>query len=181
MVSGVASWEDKARTDAQRRRLGPEPATAAGGGAAAAIVCVTRNRLFWLPKPGSPNIAAQGLGTHLAAEGPLRTRVLPGGCFAMSENNCVYHWQPTVGGRPRRVSSLSDTSSHASYVTALATRLPRGWVATGGNDKTIRLWRGGSCQRGALRGHVGHVSHLLAMPGGVLASAGAGGTIVLWA
>ena len=114
---------------------------------------------------------------RFAGQAPLQTRLLPGGCFAQSERNCVCGWQPTVSAPDVRAfghqepQGLRDCPRHSAAP---------GWLATGSTDKTIRLWRGGSCRLGPLRGNTGNLSHLVALPNGVLASAGNGGTTILW-
>ena len=63
-------------------------------------------------------------------------------------------------------------------MTCLAV-LPDGCLASGSDDKTVRLWRDGQCTA-TLTGHTDDVNCLAVLPDGTLASGSADKTVRLW-
>ena len=65
-------------------------------------------------------------------------------------------------------------------VTSVAYAPGGGEIASGSNDKTVRIWsvRGELLQ--TLRGHEDWVTGVAYAPGGLLATAGSGGEVQLW-
>ena len=69
---------------------------------------------------------------------------------------------------------------HTGAVRALAA-VGDGWVASGGFDRTVRLWEAASGEAGrVLDGHGGAVSALAALPAGLLAVGCDDGAVWIW-
>ncbi len=89
---------------------------------------------------------------------------------------------PTV--LPTAVPILQTAQAHSGPVTALAYDPASGWVASGGEDGQIILWKTGAdgvSRSATLTGHRSGVDDLSFAPGGArLASAGLDGTVRVW-
>ena len=89
---------------------------------------------------------------------------LEDGCLASGCGSKIYLWNPTSGTREALLEG------HTSSVACLAA-LPKGLLASGSYDKTVRVWNfaARTCVA-VLRGHMGWVKGLAALPDGRLAS-----------
>ena len=101
-------------------------------------------------------------------------------------DQAITQLQQAGGLHPLTASLLADEAlqrtliCHRSTVRALAV-LPGRRLASGGGDRTIKLWDPASGQlQATLEGHSGSVWALAVLPGGRLASGGGDGTIKLW-
>jgi len=111
----------------------------------------------------------------------------PTGAAATSlRDQAITQLQQAGGLRPLTASLLADEallrtlSGHASTLKALVV-LPGGRLASGGGDRTIKLWDPASGQlQATLEGHSLPVNALAVLPDGRLASGGGDGTIKLW-
>ncbi|OAI54488.1 hypothetical protein AYO44_14910 [Planctomycetaceae bacterium SCGC AG-212-F19] len=85
-----------------------------------------------------------------------------------------------AGGK--RTHSLENT--HGGPLRALAFTSDSKWLATGGDDKTVKLWEMATAapeERGALKGHTSPVVALAFAPDSqTLASAASDGHVILW-
>ena len=108
-------------------------------------------------------------------------------------------WGPQVAAlhdscrRPRLVSRwpLPDLAhpalrrvlnGHTGWVTAVTVAPDGSWLASGGDDRTVRIWDAATGQeRATLSGHAGRVAAVAVAPDGSwLASAGWDGTVRIW-
>jgi hypothetical protein len=101
-------------------------------------------------------------------------------------DQAITQLQQAGGLHPLTASLLADEAlqrtliCHRSTVRALAV-LPGRRLASGGGDRTIKLWDPASGQlQATLEGHSGSVNALAVLPGGRLASGALDGTIKLW-
>ena len=145
-------------------------------------------RLRRLLRNASHVLAAQPeqLPSQLLARWPTDPPGGPTGAAATSlRDQAITQLQQAGGLRPLTASLLADEallrtlSGDGSSVNALVV-LPGGRLASGGGDRTIKLWDPASGQlQATLEGHYGSVNALAVLPGGRLAS-GADLTIKLW-
>ncbi len=70
---------------------------------------------------------------------------------------------------------------HEGGVSSVAVEAGSRWIASAGQDGTVRLWDlAAGREQDVLRGHDGEVTAVVFGPGGKVASAGADGTIRIW-
>ena len=191
-------WTQRVQQDSGAKVRSLVPLLPSVRGAPGTLVCATQNRFYWFSDPAQGR-AVERLRKHYARDGPMKTHAMPGGYFAQSEGVRLYLWGPPQHGAPPQHFDAEAPQGaprtllpflggpDASIVLSIA-RLPSGCWATGHGDMAVRLWHGplappsvgDRARPNPLRGHTGGISCLVAMPGGVLASAGADGSILLW-
>ena len=104
----------------------------------------------------------------------LRRRGLGGSRVALLRIRAFHGTDgPALKGR-----CVLTLQGHTSSVPCLVV-LPGGVLASGSDDKTVRLWQGGECV-GTLLGHTSYVRCLAVLPNGVLASGPHDRAVRLW-
>ena len=85
-------------------------------------------------------------------------------------------WDPATG------QQRAALTGHTGAVTAVAIAPDGTWLATGGDDGTVRIWDPATGQqRAALTGHAGAVTAVAIAPDGTwLATGGDDGTVRIW-
>ena len=85
-------------------------------------------------------------------------------------------WDPATG------EQRAALTGHTGPVTAVAIAPDGTWLATAGDDGTVRIWDPATGQqRAALTGHAGPVTAVAIAPDGTwLASASGDGTVRIW-
>ncbi len=94
--------------------------------------------------------------------------------YTASHDGHVWRWQ-LAGWRG------DDLAGHTGPINALAASSDEGWLASGGDDHSVRLWDLFNARSRPLAGHTGAVRGLAFAPdGNTLASTGDDGALWLW-
>ena len=72
-------------------------------------------------------------------------------------------WWDLAGGTPKAIHTVDG---HRGYVRAIAVSPDGRWIATGGNDLTIRIWTADARPVAKLTGHKRHIYNIAFHPGG---------------